>query len=213
MGFVKAILVVEDGLPIACQFNPSEYQVSNSVKYSEKTIPGTQASIQQFISGENPTLTMSLLFDTYIPPSIYVPVESGVDVSLLTRQVVSLTHIKGSLHRPPKVTFVWGSVTFQGIVTSVTQKFTMFLPSGIPVRATLDVTFKSVTDRQLLGMFAPLESPDRTKYRVVKEGEYLWNYAWEEYDSPGMWRVIAEANGIKDPLDIRPGQIIKLPAL
>ncbi len=213
MGFVKAILDVEKGVPIICQFNPSEYDVSNSVKYAEKTIPGGRSTIHQFISGDSPTLTMTLLFDTYVPPSVDVPIEGGIDVSLLTRQVISLTHIKGTLHRPPIVTFLWGTVSFRGIVTDVKQKFTMFLTSGIPVRAKLDVTFKSIPQEGILSMLSPLESPDRTKYRILKEGEYLWNYANEEYASPSMWRVIAKENGIMNPLDVKPGQVLKLPAL
>lgn len=213
MGFVKAILAVEKDLPIICQFNPSEYDVSNGVKYVDKTIPGSQSTIHQFVSGESPTLTLSLLFDTYIPPSIDVPVEGGIDVTLLTRRVIELTHIKGSLHRPPIVTFLWGTVTFRGIVTSVKQKFTLFLASGIPVRAKLDVTFKAAEDSTILSMLSPLESPDRTKYRVMKQGEHLWNYANEEYGSPSMWRVIAKENGIMNPLDVEAGQHLKLPSI
>ena len=213
MGFVKAMLLVEAGLPIICQFNPSEYNVSNSAKYASKTIPGGRSTIHQFVSGESPTLTLSLLFDTYIPPSIDAPTEGGTDVTLLTRRVVGLTHIHGILHRPPIVTFIWGSVTFRGIVTDVKQRFSMFLTSGVPVRAKLDVTFKAVGDDLILSMLSPLESPDRTKYRVIKQGEYLWNYANEEYSSPSMWRVIAKENGIMNPLDVEPGMHLKLPSI
>ncbi len=213
MGFVKAMLLVEEGLPIIIQFNPKEYSVSNGVKYSEKSIPGQEGAILQFVAGETPTLTMNLLFDTYIPPTMEIPVEGGIDVTLLTRQVIALTHIKGTLHRPPMVTFLWGSVTFKGVVTSVKQQFTMFLPIGIPVRAKLDVTFKSVNQTDFLRLMTPLESPDRTKFRTIKEGDQLWRLAEAEYGSADQWRVIAKANGICNPLDIYPGQVIKLPAL
>lgn len=214
MGFVKAMLMVEgQSLPIIVQFNPKEYDVSNGVKYAEKSIPGQESSILQFVAGETPTLNMTLLFDTYVPPTMEVPVEMGVDVTLLTRQIIKLTHIKGTLHRPPMVTFIWGSVTFKGVVTNVKQQFTMFLSVGIPVRAKLDVTFKSVNQTDFLRLLAPLESPDRTKFRTVKEGDQLWNFAQEEYGSADMWRVIAKANDIQNPLDLHPGQIIKLPAL
>lgn len=212
MGFIKALLLVENGLPIVVQYNPKDYEVSNEVKYAEKGIPGQEGTIKQFVSGESPTLTISLMFDTYIPPSIDIPFGTGVDVTLLTRQIVSLTHIKGSLHRPPLVTFVWGTVIFQGIVANIKQQFTMFLSTGIPVRAKLDVTFKAVSQNGLIRLLHPLESPDRTKFRTVKEGEYLWNYALEEYGDAEMWRVIAKENGIMNPLDITPGQVIKLPA-
>lgn len=200
-------------MPIVVQYNPQGYEVSNDVKYAEKSIPGQEGTIRQFVAGESPSLNISLMFDTYIPPSVDMPVEGGTDVTLLTRQIIKLTHIKGSLHRPPLVTFVWGTVTFQGIVSNVKQQFTMFLSSGMPVRAKLDVTIKAASQNSLLRMLSPLESPDRTKFRTVKEGEYLWNYALEEYGDAQMWRVIARENKILNPLDITPGQIIKLPAL
>lgn len=208
----KALLIVETGEKIVVQFNPSEYNVSGGVKYAEHTVPGSTTTINQFISGQSSVLNMELLFDTYTFAASENKPESGKDVTEKTRKIVELTHIVGKLHRPPIVTFVWGSVSFRGIVTDVKQNFLMFLPGGKPVRAKLDVTIKAVGDAKNEKK-SPLESPDRTKYRVVNEGEYLWNYACEEYDSPDMWRVIAKANGIMNPLDIYPGQLIKIPAL
>lgn len=213
MGLNKAMLAVESGSMIVVQFNPNEYSVNNSVKYAERTIPGSDSIINQFISGESATLTLNLLFDTYEPPTILKPFESGTDVTAKTKKIIELTHIKGSLHRPPIVTFIWGNISFRGIITSVKQDFKMFLPSGIPVRANLEVTFKAVQDNLLSRKKSPLESPDRTKFKTVCEGEFLWNYSHEEYGTPDKWRVIAKANGIMNPLDIYPGQVLKIPAL
>ena len=134
-----------------------------------------------------------------------------MDVTILTSEIAKLTQVNGSLHRPPIVTFEWGTVFFEGIVTDVKQQFTMFLSSGIPVRAKVDLAFRSVSEKGLRD--SPPESPDRTKYRVLKEGEYLWNYADAEYGSPDMWRVIARENGIMDPLSVVPGQVLKIPPL
>lgn len=208
----KALLMVETGDKIVVQFNPSEYSVTNEVKYAEFTVPGSETTISQYISGQSPKLTMELLFDTYKFPSDSQKTGTGTDVTEKTKKIIELTHIDGRLHRPPIVTFVWGSVSFRGIIIDVKQQFLKFLPGGKPVRAKLDVTFKAVNDGTI-GKKSPLESPDRTKYRTVHEGDYLWNYANEEYDSPGMWRVIARANNIMNPLDIYPGQLIKIPAL
>ena len=41
----------------------------------------------------------------------------------------------------------------------------------------------------------------------------LWSIAYEEYDDCEKWREIAKANNIMNPLDIRPGQVIRIPAL
>lgn len=208
----KALLIVETGEKIVVQFNPAEYSVSNDVKYSNHSIPGSDTTISQFISGQSPKLMMELLFDTYTFANSSNNKDSGTDVTEKTKKIVELTHIEGKLHRPPIVTFVWGSVAFRGIIVDVKQQFLLFSSSGKPLRAKLNITIQAVRDGTHEKK-SPLESPDRTKYRTVKEGDFLWNYANEEYDSPDMWRVIARANKIMNPLDIRPGQMIKIPAL
>ena len=212
MGSNKAMLKVEKvSDPIVVQFNPKEYSVSNEVKYSDHAVPGSETTISQFVSGESPKLTMELMFDS-IEASRQDNKKKIGDVTDKTKQIVELTHINGELHRPPIVTFVWGKVSFQGIVVDVKQQLLMFLPDGTPVRAKLEITIKAVHDDND-SKRSPLESPDRTKYKTVSEGEYLWNYAHEEYDSPDMWRVIAKENGIMNPLEIYPGQMLKIPAL
>ena len=162
MALEKAKLIVEtergedDSLEV--QFNPAEYNLSEYVNYSEKNIPGFPGPITQFISGASATLALSLTFDTYDTPENGIrAVRSGVpvtdrkdhvptDVSLLTRRVAKLVNIDGSLHRPPTVTFAWGSIHFKGVITELRQTFTMFLPDGTPVRARVELTLKSVTD-------------------------------------------------------------------
>ncbi|MEG1682497.1 MAG: hypothetical protein RR295_01620, partial [Oscillospiraceae bacterium] len=224
----KAKLIIEkesgtDSLTV--QFNPAEYNLSDSASYAEKVIPGFPGPITQFIAGAASTLTLSLTFDTYDTP------ESGVrtvqkdaaltamkahaptDVSLLTRKVINLVNIDGSLHRPPTVTFAWGVLHFKGVVTEVKHTYTMFMPSGMPVRARVELTLKSVIDVANKKRESPFESPDRTKYRTVHQGEHLWNLAVQEYGDPELWRVIAKENNLMNPLELYPGQVLKLPAL
>ncbi|HHV12881.1 MAG TPA: LysM peptidoglycan-binding domain-containing protein [Clostridiales bacterium] len=213
MGLVKAKLILEDNTNIEVQFNPAEYNISEGANYADKNVPGLDGPITQYISGTAQTLNMTLIFDTYEPPEVLKLSESGTDVTKKTQKIVELTYIKGDLHRPPVVTFSWSSLSFKGVITDVKQSFTMFLSDGMPVRAKLDVTFKSVFDITKAKRKSPFESPDRTKFRTVHEGEQLWNFAYKEYGSAKMWRVIAKENGIMNPLDISPGQIIKLPAI
>lgn len=228
MALEKAKLTVEregKSESFLVQFNPSEYNISETVNYAEKNIPGTPGPITQFVSGASASLSLSLTFDTYDTPVNGVR-ESGqkaeltqqkarqpADVSQLTRRVADLVAIDGSLHRPPMVTFSWGALSFKGVVTDLKQTFTMFLPNGMPVRARVELTLKSVTDLAEEKRKRPFESPDRTKYRTIHQGEHLWNFAAQEYGDAELWRVIARENGLMNPLDLEPGQVIKLPAL
>lgn len=223
MGLTKAKLEIEKEVGksvIDVLFNPSEYQLTDGANYSEKKVPGLDGPIIQYVSGEATELSLSLFLDTYVPkkPQSLLSfgggsTDSSTDVSDITKQIADATSIDGSLHRPPKVTFKWGSLKFEGVVTKFNHTYTMFTESGMPVRAKVSLTFKSLISPNDSRRKSPFESPDRTKYRTIRQGTGLWDIANMEYGDPDMWKVIARANGIMNPLDVKPGQVVKLPAI
>ncbi|WP_286152461.1 CIS tube protein [Sporofaciens musculi] len=221
MGLTKAKLEIEKevGMSIVeVLFNPSEYQLTDGASYSEKKIPGLDGPILQYISGDATELSLNLFLDTYVPPAASSLISFGTpkqstDVSNITKQIADATSIDGSMHRPPKVTFRWGSLNFEGVVTKMNHTYTMFTESGMPVRAKVSLTFKSLISLKDTKRKSPFESPDRTKYRTLRQGMGLWDIANMEYGDPDMWKVIARENGILNPLEVRPGQVVKLPAL
>ncbi|MCI9174204.1 MAG: hypothetical protein HFH49_04540 [Lachnospiraceae bacterium] len=222
MGLTKAKLEIEKEIGISIidvLFNPSEYQLTDSANYSEKKVPGLDGPILQYISGEATELSLNLFLDTYVPkkpPSLFsFGGSSGgsTDVSKITKRIADATSIDGSLHRPPKVTFKWGSLNFKGVVTKFNHTYTMFTENGMPVRAKVSLTFKSLMSPKDKRRSSPFESPDRTKYRTIRQGIGLWDIAGMEYGDPDLWKVIARENGILNPLDVRPGQVVKLPAI
>lgn len=207
MGLTKAKVIImrnnkEDTVDVL--FNPSEYVVTSANKFSWRRVPGLQSPIAQFVSGEATTLTMDLFFDTY---------GTNVDVRTHTSKITDLLDVDRELHVPPTCRFVWGSLDFKGIVEKVTQRFTMFMESGEPVRATLNVTFKSVQSPVEQYRKVPRESADRTKQKTLKQDEQLWMLAAEEYDDPAHWREIAEANGIDNPRRLPVGRKLIIPRL
>lgn len=208
----KAKLLVETGETIQVDINPTEYQLDSSIQYTEKNVPGLNTTIGQYVGGNSQSLSLCFYFDTYQPPTLENPTEGGSDVSEKTKEIANLTMIDGTLHRIPEVTFSWGSLNFSGVITSVREHYTMFLADGMPVRAKVDVTFKSSYDKEGKRT-SPFESPDRTKVRTLLQGEALWSIAAEEYGDAEMWRVIAQENGILNPLKVSPGQILRLPPL
>lgn len=207
MKLKKAMILVHYGPTterLDVLFNPSEYALDSSNQYSWKTIPGLSQPIAQFVSGESTTLTMDLFFDSY---------EVRTDVRKHTMKIVGLLDVDKDLHAPPLCKFVWGTLQFKGIVEKVSQKYTMFLETGVPVRATLNVTFKAIQSIKEQFKYIPRQSADRTKQRTFKQGDQLWQIAAEEYEDAGLWREIARANGIGNPKRIEPGTIIKIPRL
>lgn len=187
---------------ISCLFNPAEYQISSSAKYTDGDEP-------QFVGEFQSTLTLSLYFD--VTENLAGNEKLPVSVVGYTSEIQNLLLVDGALHKPPMIEFIWGDMTFKGYLTALQQHFNYFDIEGKPLRAKLDLTissdFNPTADRK-----SPKESPDRTKQRRITEGTSLWKLAWEEYGDCNQWEIIAEYNHLMSPFDIRPGQIIHLPA-
>ncbi|MEW6181717.1 MAG: LysM peptidoglycan-binding domain-containing protein [Bacillota bacterium] len=219
---VKAFLARKDdpSQAVTFLFNPAEFTVEKSNEFSEVNIPGLPSSILQFVKGGARTLTMDLFFDTY---------EQGTDVRQYTDRITGwdagamfsklqggkkgLMDLDSDLHAPPVCLFVWGTFVFQCIIERVSKRFTMFLPEGVPVRATLNVSLKEYRDYETQVKEVGYQSADRTKRWTVKQGESLWLIATKAYGDPALWRPIAEANGIENPRVLSAGRELTIPPL
>ena len=197
------------------QFNPKEYTVNKSVKIGEIPVPGLDEPILQFVRGVNEQLTMDLFFDTTInDQSNSVEMDgSAQDVRTKIQDVLELVQIQPDLHAPPRIIFSWGSLSFQALVESVQQKFTLFNNAGNPLRATLTVTFRKYLTLEDQLKKPPRRSADHTALYYPKEGETLTQIAYAKYKDPEAWRVIAEANNIDNPRRLVPGAVLLIPPL
>ena len=211
MPLKRDLSTVDEAGIVKVMYNPREFTIESSTKFERKDIPGLQTPITQFVSGQTQTLSLELFFDTY---------EAKTDVRLHTAKLTNLLKIHSDLHAPPVCRFQWGvplslekGVFFQGVFDKITQKFTMFLDSGLPVRATLSVSiseYRSIAE-QLRNI--KFESSDRTKVRVLKQGDQLWHLAEQEYGDASQWRLIADANNIENPRLLPVGTDVSLPPL
>ena len=192
---------VKEEIPVL--FNPGEYSMEKSNEFANINIPGLESPLLQFVRGGLETLSMDLFFDSY---------EENKDVREYTDKITDLLNIDPALHAPPILRFIWASLHFTCVLARAAKRFTMFRSDGIPVRATLGVTFNEY-QTATTGKEKPLESRDRTKRYVLKQGDSLWQIAAKEYGDPAMWRAIAEANEIDNPRVLEIGKEIVIPPL
>ncbi len=204
--FIEALQGSFKGQRAEVIFNPAEYSLAKGNQFASTPLPGLSNPVLSFVNGEADTLTMDLFFDTFTN-------KGAADVRDDTKKISRLLEIDPELHAPPPVRFVWGPLSFRAILERLTQRFTMFREDGVPVRATLNVTFKEykTIDDQLNEK--PNQSSDWTKRRVIAEGDRLSLMAAIEYGDSALWRVIAEANGIDNPRLLQPGDQVTLPPL
>jgi nucleoid-associated protein YgaU len=215
----KATITVLDGADkgkvIAVLFNPTEYSFDRSNSYKSTPVPGLGSPLLQFVNGEADQLSMELFLDDYTDPKGPTSLLQK-EPDPLARRLTDLSKlllIDRDLHAPPPVRFNWGPMEFFAVIEKLGRKVTMFHPDGSPARATLSITFKEYrTLRQQLED-PRRESADKTKRRVVVGKEALWWIAAREYDDPGEWPRIADANDLDDPREIAPGDWLELPPI
>ena len=203
MALVKATIInTGTGEPIPIMFNPEEYSITRDAKFSDAKVYGLETPVTEFSHGMPETLSMELFFDTY---------ETGVDIRLFTERIANLLELDPRTDMPPVCLFVWGSLTFKCMLKSITKKFTMFNTFGLPVRATLSVTFHGYNELNFLLAKNPFRSLGHAKVYVVKEGETLSQIAWNVFQDPKLWREIADHNKIENPQKLQPGQVLRIP--
>jgi nucleoid-associated protein YgaU len=204
MALEKATITPDGGDAIKVLFNPTEYTLDQSNQVAESPIPGLRAPILQYIHGNVRTLSMDLYFDTY---------EQQTDVRDETNKIYGLLGIAASTHVPPICSFEWGSLKFRCVLERVGGRFTLFLSSGVPARATLSVLLKEFIDVETLVRDPKTESADHIKTYTVKLHDTLSGIATAEYGDPAQWRPIAGANRIDNPRALVPGQVLTIPPL
>lgn len=188
---IKVIDGPDQGNEYEVMFNPTEYSITATSK------TGESGARQQFNEAEIADFSVSLLFDSY---------EQGTDVREKTEPIAGLLLPRKpgrEIAQPQTCLFIWGGFTYKGKLTKVTQKFTMFLSTGIPVRATLDIT--------LTAAMTPTEYSDLNgreqcrKFWIVKAGDRLDLIAYKALYDKNLWRIIAKENKIDNPFDF-PGE-------
>jgi LysM repeat protein len=205
-------------------FNPTSLSFSKGAQLAEINIPGLDTPLQQFVRGQTEKLTVKLFFDT---------TDSGMDrraksVTDETDKFYSFLKIESKTHAPPICRFAWGTefpggdlpsgesqkrFRFVGVVETVQQEFSLFSPSGTPLRAELTVTMREYKPLDLQINQLKLESADRSRVHVVQSGDTLSGLAQRYYESPADWRPLADENGIENPRRLVPGTILRIPPI
>ncbi|MBC3839977.1 LysM peptidoglycan-binding domain-containing protein [Streptacidiphilus sp. 4-A2] len=194
------------------QFNPNELTVTRRAQWSlDHAVAFNRGVLANFKGADPASMQVDVFLDCTAPGS--KPVQPQVELLLSCCEVYPPS-IFTKRPSPPWVRMSWGSfstVQFIAYVTEAAAKHTLFSPAGEPLRATVTL---SLTEIAVLTAGQNPTSGALTARRVhrVVAGDTLQSLAWREYGDATVWRVIAEANEIDDPMELEPGTELLLPA-
>lgn len=192
------------------QFNPKELSLTKTAKWGRHPSPNAgSAAVPEFQGAEPCSMTLEMFFDAGATQD-----NSAVQaVEQLFRCCVPTDKTRqDQLGVPPWVVFHWGSVSgFTAYIASVAAKFTVFTSGGVPIRATATVTLKEIAAEPAKQNPTSGGRAARRSHTLV-DGDTLPSVAYAEYGDPALWRALAEANGVDDPMRLTPGTTLLVPA-
>lgn len=196
---------------IEFQFNPKELSIAKNAKWKRDAQRNAKKSGPPEFTGSDPSkLSVEMFLDATaeMDDKVVKVVEKLFSCCVPTEK--SRQSKKGS---PPWVIFHWGGMTgFPAYVSSVTAKYTLFTPSGTPVRAVCTINLEEISGEQ--GGQNPTSGALAARdLHVVVAGDTLASVAYRAYGNAALWRDIARANDIDDPMRLRPGTRLLIPAL
>jgi nucleoid-associated protein YgaU len=193
------------------QFNPKELTLTKTAKWKRESERSAKKSgAPQFLGAEPAKLSLEMFLDASrrMDDSVVRRVEKLFSCCVPTD--ATRDQQKAS---PPWVVFRWGALTgFPAHVTTVSVRYTLFTPGGLPVRAVCTISLEEMGG-EVGGQNPTSGSLSAHTAHTLEPGDSLAGLAHRSYGDPTRWRAIAEANGIDDPMRLPVGRPLLVPSL
>lgn len=230
----RATIAIEKGSTIECWLNPKELTVTKSNNWNSQASAGQSMGAPQFGGGSPRSLSVEVLFDQSLGKgksvkSVVAELFKSMEATIPDPQPArSGSQASGggtagggnankNTKRPPTMTFSWGSLMepFTGNCKSLTIKYTLFAPSGEPMRAQATLSLDQAAPASAAGQKQnpTTRGTPGLGSHTVRDGDSLPSLAYNYYGDATSWRPIAEANGVDNPLRLRRGQSLFIPRI
>lgn len=215
---------------VQVQFNPESLKVA----FANQIVPpenGSQprrsnardqraTSSIQFVGKGTTKLSVQLWFD--VTGELPTAKQNESDVRQLTKDVAYFitpkpTDRDPNKFNPPGVRFLWGTFKFDGIMESLEESLEFFSPEGKPLRASVTINLVqqeiqfAFNDEFQGGASAanrPSQPAPGTRPMTPAPANSNLQSLAAAQGLGDNWQAIAAANGIENPRQLAPGQLI-----
>ena len=198
------------GKPYEVLINPEKLTWNKSVEYSDVSPQNSGYAGLKYKSSNTETLDFELVIDaTGIIDSKRVHLTTELD-----RLNKIVYNYNGKNHRPNFVVIRWGkSTAFKGVLKSLNTTYKLFKPNGVPIRATVALSFSSSLDSATRAKKEDKNSPDLTHLVDVKMGDTLPQISQTYYDDTDYFIEISKFNKLNKFRNLHVGTQLVLPPL
>jgi len=194
--------------------NPDEYSHKLAIQYHDTNGQGAAGNTPGFNKMGRETISFTIWFDgTGVVPGVTMPPDNSSIATQIQTFKDLIFRYDGKIHSPNYLQITWGTLLFRCRLVSLDITYTMFRPSGEPVRAKCALSLASYTSNDELEKKAAKKSPDMSHLVVVKAGDTLPLLCYQIYGTSVHYAAVARANGLGTFRQLTPGTQLLFPPL
>lgn len=215
--------------------NPAQVKHGHSISYagaedsnckSKRSKPPLgQTGVETRFKDVNPeTVSFEAVIDGTGVVNLPIPGVGSPDVNTQLKSLKDVVYVYvGKEHEPPVVCLSWGNLKLSGVnrtaeyfygrLTSFEVAYTLFKPSGEPLRARVNMSFVSFMTLEEAQLRASKSSPDLSHLVEVRAGDTLPLLCQQIYKDSRRHLVVARANRLSNFRDLKPGTVLRFPPL
>jgi Contractile injection system tube protein len=194
--------------------NPAEYSHKLAIQYHNTNGQGANGNSPGFNKMGKETMSFTIWFDGtgVIPGLPQTQGSSSVAAQIQTFKDLVFRY-EGAIHSPNYLQITWGTLLFRCRLVSLDLTYTMFQPTGEPIRAKCALSLASYTSQDELEKEAADQSPDMSHLVSVKAGDTLPLLCFQVYGTSVHYADVARVNGLSSFRHLTPGTQLLFPPL
>jgi hypothetical protein len=190
-------------------FNPNKYTLKYEIEQNEKQGAGTSPGAPAFAKMKPQEIDLEFLLDGTGVTGETIDVKQKADEFLKAAY-----EFKGDKHKPRYLRISWGKAfVFDCVLKSADINYTLFQPSGIPLRAKITAKFSGFVNDELRNKKEDRQSPDITHVVEVPPKERIDYLTAKEYEESRYYFYTAQFNNLNSFRKLKPGSSLIFPPL
>ena len=188
--------------------NPDSYRYSLQNHFTEDQAIDTAGKTLRYKTQSPLGLSLNLVIDA--TGAVEGPEDLPDEIERLKEVAYEYN---GEIHSPNYLRVLWGALVYPAMLERMDVDYTLFAPSGRPVRATIGLTLRPHEVKEVRARRAGKSSPDLTHRQVFGPDSNLPALCAAIYGDPSHYIDVARANDLDDITRIAPGTVIRFPPL
>lgn len=192
--------------------NPENFSRNLKIKNDDSQGQGRQSAPSKLSNIEPEEIKLEFTFDN--TGTVEGNLLQGTEVLDQIEEFLEVGYkINSKTHEPCKLRLTWGSFVFDCKLTDLSINYTLFKPSGNPLRAKLSATFKEYIELEKEELKNDRSSPDLTHIRTAGPEDTLSLMTFDIYGNQNWLNQVAKANGLTSTRLLKKGQELVFPPI